>query len=204
MQRLIAILLAGLLVLSLAGCGSKPSEAKIKEALVDGTITFEDAMSKGWIDQEWIGANFEQIEADTKIYLFDPFDTTYLDGTSVSSKIIEGKMHLVFFDAENDTAMEQLSIFNETCEEMEALGVPVLGIVTSDDLEAAKEKLADIKFPVIVYNEEMEKALKIYSEIIDKDIVSVFTKEGGIYTAWQNDVTKESLLEFAEVLGNEE
>lgn len=203
MKKIIAILLFALFVLSLAGCGSKPSEDKIKQALEAGTITFEDAMAKGWIDEEWVKKNFEQIEAKSKIYLFDPFETTYLNGTPASSKLIEGKMCLVFFNTQGQTTMGQLSVFNEVCKDMNTLGVPVLGVVTDEDLESARKSLTDVKFPVIVYNKEMQKSLELYSQIINTDITSVFTKEGGIYTAWCNNVTADSLMEFAEVLSNE-
>lgn len=204
MKKEIAFLLSAMLVLSLTGCGVKPSDDKIKTALEEGTITIEDAKAKGWIDDEWIKANFEQIDANTKIYLFDPFETTYLDGTPASSNIIEGKMCLVFFNTQEEKTMEQLQVFNDICEEMESIGVPVLGIITDEDIDAAKEKLTDMKFPIIVYNDEMQKSLEFYQNIIDTDLVSVFTKEGGFYTAWNNSAVADDLLSFAKELKNEE
>lgn len=204
MKKLIVILIVCILTGSLAGCSSTPSEEKIKQALEDGTITLEDAMSKGWIDQEWIDANYERLDAFNKIYLFDPFTTTYLDGTEVSSKIIEGKMCLVFFNTQGETTMEQLSAYNEVSAKMKELDVPVLGIVTDKDLDTAREKLGEIDFPIIVYNEEMQKSLELYEDIIKDDIVSVFTKQGGIYTAWNSKVQADELLKYAEALANEE
>lgn len=204
MKRPIAILLLGLLTLSLAGCGSKPSEKEIKKALENGIITVEDAMSKGWIDQEWIEDNFEPIEAKTKIHLFDPFETTYLDGTEAPQNIIQGRMCLVFFNTQGEKTMKELEIFNDAYEQMQEKGVPVLGIITDEDLESAKVKLKDIEFPIIVYNDSMKKSLEQYDEIINSDITSVFTKDGGIYTAWSNSSTVEGLVKYAEELANEE
>lgn len=204
MKRPIAILLLGLLTLSLAGCGSKPSEKEIKKALENGIITVEDAKSKGWIDQEWIKDNFEPIEAKTKIYMFDPFETTYLDGTEAPQNIIQGRMCLVFFNTQGEKTMKELEIFNDAYEQMQEKGIPVLGIVTDEDLESAKEKLKDIGFPIIVYNDSMKKSLEQYDEIINSDITSVFTKDGGIYTAWSSSSTVEGLVKYAEDLANEE
>ena len=76
MKKKFVIIISSLLILSLGGCSSKPSEEKIKSALDEGTITVEDAKEKGWIDDDWIKANYETVEAKSKIYLFDPFETT--------------------------------------------------------------------------------------------------------------------------------
>lgn len=203
MKKPIAILLTSLLALSLTACSGAPSEEKIKTALEDGTITVKDAKAKGWIDDAWIKANFKQIEAKSKIHLFDPFETTYLDGTPASSNLIEGKMCLVFFNTEEEATLSKLDIYNDITSEMKELGVPIIGIITDNDSNMAKDKLKDIKFPVIVYNEEMQTSLKDYSGLIDEDIVSVFTKEGGFYTAWNSKGDKEDVLEFASVLADE-
>lgn len=204
MKKIMTILLSGMLVFSMTGCSSNPSDEKIKNALAEGKITIEDAKSKGWIDEEWIKANYNPIEAKSKIYLFEPFETTYLDGTPVSSTIIEGTMCLVFFNTEQADTLEKLKVYNEVSDQMEELGIPILGIITDKDVATAKEKLSDIKFPVIVYNEAMLEAFEGYDEIINQDVVSVFTKDGGFYSAWRNGETTESLLNYAKDEANEE
>lgn len=204
MKKMITVLLSVVLVLSLAGCSSAPSEDEIKAALDEGTITIEDAKSKGFIDDAWVAENYESVEAVTKVFSFDSFETTYLDGTPASSEIIEGKMCLVFFNTEMEDTLEKLAVYNDASDKMKEMGVPVLGIITDQDVDAAKEKLSDIKFPILVYNEAMQTSLKDYSEMIDKDVVSVFTKNGGFYTSWRSKVETKDLLTSAEVLVNEE
>lgn len=203
MRKTTAILLAVLLVISMTSCGSTPSDDKIKAALEDGTITVEDAKSKGWIDDEWIEANFETIEAKSKIYLFDPFQTSYLDGAPASSELIEGKMCLVFFNTTKDGTMDKLQVFNKISEEMTSAGIPVLGIITDENPDEAVEKLSDITFPIIVYNEEMQASLAKYIELINSDVVSIFTKEGGLYTAWNSSTDADDLLDTARSLADE-
>lgn len=207
MKKIIAILSAALLTLSLAGCSSAPSDEKIKAALDDGTITVDDAKSKGWIDDAWIEANFEQIQAKSKIYLLDPFETTYLDGTVASSKVIEGKMSLVFINEFLDETDEKLKAFKDAYEEMKAIGVPILGIVSDEiDIVAMKEKLDDLGFPLIIQNEDMRRSMKLsgFDSMMGDDVISVFTKDGGIYTAWRKDETKEGLTKYAQALFDEE
>lgn len=204
MKKLIAILISTILMLSIVGCNSNPSDNKIKKALDEGAITLEDAKAKGWIDEEWIKKNFVPIKASSKIHLFAPFETTYLNGTPASSKIIEGEMCLVFFNTNNYTTLEKLKIYNDAYDPMKEKGIPILGILTDENSTAAKEKLKDIKFPIILYNEEMQKSLDQYNSMIKTDVTSVFTREGGFYSAWQINSTVDSLLKYSEDLANEE
>ncbi|MEG0934032.1 MAG: hypothetical protein RSJ41_00425 [Clostridia bacterium] len=195
--------LAALVALCLAGCQGAPSDAKIKEALDAGTITVEDAKEKGWIDDAWIKKNFTSIKAATKIHVFDKFETTYLDGTPVSSDVISGKMCLVFFDTTKEETMQKLKVFEQVDEELREMGIPVMGILMDVDPEAAKEKLAHCTFPVIVYNQDMQRALEKYESVLDADVVSVFTKEGGFYSAWHTEAQAEELVSFAKLLSDE-
>lgn len=204
MKRKLLLVISCLLVISLGGCNSKPSLEKIKAALDDGTITVEDAKEKGWIDDDWINSNYEKVEAKSKIYLFDPFETTYLDGTPASSNIIEGITCMVFFHTTEEKTLEKLEVFNDISDEMKTIGVPVIGILTDKDIDYAKEKLTDIKFPVILYNDSMQQSLKEYDSLIDSDLVSIFTKEGGFYTAWNTSAEADKLLSFAKELRDEE
>ena len=198
-----SLLMAGLLMVAMAGCSSSPSEEEIMSALEKGTITVEDAKSKGWIDDAWIEKHFEPVEAKSKIYLFDPFDTTYLDGTPASSQLIEGTMCLVFFNSTVDGSIDTLKEISKISEQMKQLGVPVLGIITDHDVDTARASLPELKFPVIVYNEEMEKSFDFYKDLIEDNVVSVFTKDGGIYSAWNRDCSAEGLLDAAEGIANE-
>lgn len=198
-----SLLMAGLIVVAMAGCSSSPSEEEIMSALEKGTITVEDAKSKGWIDDAWIEKHFEPVEAKSKIYLLDPFDTTYLDGTPASSQLIEGTMCLVFFNSTVDGSIDALKKISKISEQMKQLGVPVLAIITDHDVDAARASLPELKFPVIVYNEEMEKSFDFYKDLIEDNVVSVFTKDGGIYSAWNSDCSAEGLLDAAEGIANE-
>jgi hypothetical protein len=202
-KRIVAGILALGLIFILTGCSSKPSDKKIKEALDNGTITVEDAKSKGWIDDEWIEKNFKKITAGSKIHLVEQFQTTYLDGTPAPKNVISGKMHVAFFNSKSDKAAEQIKILNSAYDQLVKYDIPILGVVLDENLNEAKERLKGAKFPVIVYNEEMKKSLKEYADILKTDYVSVWTKEGGFYSAWGAEENADNLKSYAEVLSNE-
>lgn len=202
-KTIISILMTGLLAVSAAGCSSVPSDSEIEKALEEGTITFEDAKSRGWIDDAWLEEHFPPMEAGSKIHSFPPFETTYLDGAPASSLLIQGTMCLVFFDSTQGDTVEKLQEISGISEEMTRLGVPVLGVITDENPEGARESLSDLDFPVIVYNDEMRASLEVYDDMIVGGMVSVFTKDGGIYTAWSSDCSAGWLLEGAEGLNDE-
>ena len=54
-KRLAALGLTTVMALSLAACGEKaPSREEVEQAIEAGTLTIEDALEKGWIDQTWV------------------------------------------------------------------------------------------------------------------------------------------------------
>ena len=56
-RRLVTFGLAAALALSLTACGEKrPSQEEVEQAIEAGTLTIEDALDKGWIDQAWVDA----------------------------------------------------------------------------------------------------------------------------------------------------
>lgn len=204
MKKTVIGIISAVILFSFVGCSTAPSDEKIKRALDEGTITVEDAKERGWIDEEWIEEHFETVESGTKVQAFDAFETTYIDGTPVSSDIISGKMCLVFFDTSKENTMDKLNVYNEVTSELKELGIPVLGVVTDKQLEGVQEKLKDMTFPVIVFNEKMSSALQGYQEIIDTDVVSVFTRDGGFYSSWNGNADKEIVMKFARSFTNEE
>ena len=60
-RRLVTFGLAAALALSLTACGEKrPSQEEVEQAIEAGTLTIEDALDKGWIDQAWVDAYQEE------------------------------------------------------------------------------------------------------------------------------------------------
>ena len=60
-RRLAALGLAAAMGLTLAACGEQqPSREEVEQAIEAGTLTVEDALDKGWIDQAWVDAYQEE------------------------------------------------------------------------------------------------------------------------------------------------
>ena len=59
-KRKLAVLgLAAAMALSLAACGEKrPSQEDVEQSIEAGTLTIEDALDKGWVDQAWVDAYY--------------------------------------------------------------------------------------------------------------------------------------------------
>lgn len=53
-KRAAALGLAAVMTLSLVACGEKaPSLEEVEQAIEAGTLTMEDALDKGWVDETW-------------------------------------------------------------------------------------------------------------------------------------------------------
>ena len=77
--------MAAALALSLTACGEKrPSQEEVEQAIEAGTLTIEDALDKGWIDQAWVDAYQEEnsVPAASKMEtnMVGDFTTTTLSG----------------------------------------------------------------------------------------------------------------------------
>jgi len=57
------VILAGALALclTLSACGDKaPKQEEVEAAIRDGSLTVEDTLDKGWIDQAWVDSYMEE------------------------------------------------------------------------------------------------------------------------------------------------
>ena len=88
-RRLVTFGLAAALALSLTACGEKqPSQEEVEQAIEAGTLTIEDALDKGWIDQAWGDAYQEEnrVPAASKMEtnMAGDFTTTPLPGEDLT------------------------------------------------------------------------------------------------------------------------
>ena len=85
-KRKLAVLgLAAAMALSLAACGEKrPSQEDVEQSIEAGTLTIEDALDKGWVDQAWVDACYEEnsvpAASKTESNMVGDFATTTLSG----------------------------------------------------------------------------------------------------------------------------
>ena len=102
-QRLAALGLAAAMGMSLSACGgSQPGLEEVEQAIEAGTLTIEDALDKGWIDQAWVDAYQEEssVPAGSKMEAgaVGDFTTTTLSGEEFTREQLGDVVFFAFLD----------------------------------------------------------------------------------------------------------
>ena len=191
------IILAGALALclTLSACGSQaPSLEEVEAAIEDGSITIEDALDKGWIDQEWVDSYMEEntVPAADKIAInmVGEFETQTVTGDPFTNQDIPAVTFMVFLDVED----------------VRAAGADIV-VCSKGGMDA--EMYQDAPFSVVEYNDAMKAALAqndgMASEI---PCVGVWYVDGSLISAWSSEVDAASLADsaasFADMAAEEE
>ena len=105
-KRKLAMLgLAAAMALSLAACGEKrPSQEDVEQSIEAGTLTIEDALDKGWVDQAWVDAYYEEnsvpAASKTESNMVGDFATTTLSGEAFTREQLGDVVFFAFLDPE--------------------------------------------------------------------------------------------------------
>ena len=102
-KRLAALGLAAVLALAVTACGEKqPSQEEVEQAIEAGTLTVEDALDKGWIDQAWVEAYQEEnsVPAASKMEtnMVGDFTTVTLSGEAFTREKLGDVVFFAFLD----------------------------------------------------------------------------------------------------------
>ena len=103
-KRKLAVLgLAAAMALSLAACGEKrPSQEDVEQSIEAGTLTIEDALDKGWVDQAWVDAYYEEnsvpAASKTESNMVGDFATTTLSGEAFTREQLGDVVFFAFLD----------------------------------------------------------------------------------------------------------
>ena len=89
-NKIVAIILMGVMILSFTACGSqKPDLKEVEKAISNGEVTIEDALDKGWVSQKWVDEYLEensQAAADKTVsFSIEEFETTTVQGEKYSN-----------------------------------------------------------------------------------------------------------------------
>ena len=108
-KRAAALGLAAVMTLSLTACGEKtPSLEEVEQAIEAGTLTVEDALDKGWVDQAWADAYWEEssVPAVSKIEAnrVGEFTTTTLSGEPFTREDLGDVLLFAFVDPASEEA----------------------------------------------------------------------------------------------------
>lgn len=196
------MILAGALALclTLSACGSQaPSQEEVEAAIEDGSITIEDALDKGWIDQAWVDSYMEEnsVPAADKIAInkVGEFETKTVTGDTFTNQDIPAVAFMVFLDPEDAGAQAYYDELVKAVEGVRAAGADIV-VCSKGGMDA--ELYQDAPFSVVEYNDAMKAALAqndgMASEI---PCVGVWYVDGSLISAWNSQVDAASLTDSA-------
>ena len=209
-KRAAAIGLAVVMTISLTACGEKdPSLEEVEQAIEAGTLTVEDALDKGWVDQAWVDGYIEanSVPAGDKMEAnkVEDFTTSTLDGMEFTKADLGGVVFFAFADPASEGVQE---FYNALAQAHEGVTANGAGIVLCTKSEEGNELFADAPFPVILYNDSLKAAVGKNSGMIeDEEILNTASwyVNGSFLSAWALVLDAEELPEdaaaFAKVSG---
>ena len=194
--------LAGALALCLAlsACGSKqPTLEEVEAAIRDGSVTVEDALDKGWIDQEWVDSYLEEnsVPAADKIAVnkVGEFKTQTRDGETFTHQDLPDTAFVAFLDLEGDSAAEYYQALVDGVEDVRAAGADIV-VCSKGGMDA--EMYQDAPFSVVEYNDSMKQALGNNDEMASgAPCIGVWYAKGALLSAWLAKADAASLADEA-------
>ena len=201
-RRLAALGLAAVMTLALAACGEKkPSLEEVEQAIEAGTVTVEDALEKGWIDQAWVDSYIEDnsVPASDKMEAnkVADFTTTTLDGGEFTKDDLEDVVFFAFADPADPGAADFFQSLVDAYEGVTANGA---GIVLCAKSEEGSDIFSGAPFPVILYNDSLQEAVGNNREMIEDGETpntASWYVNGSFFSAWSLKVESEELVESA-------
>ena len=197
-RRLAALGLAAAMGLTLAACGEQqPSREEVEQAIEAGTLTIEDALDKGWIDQAWVDAYQEEnsVPAASKMEtnMVGDFTTTTLSGEDFTREQLGD---VVFFAFLNPNAEGTQTFYDALAEGYDGVAENGADIVVCTKSESGNELFAEAPFPVILYNDSLKAAIGGNSGMVEDEETpntASWYVNGSFLSAWYSSVDAEEL-----------
>ena len=197
-RRLAALGLAAAMGLTLAACGEKqPSREEVEQAIEAGTLTVEDALEKGWIDQAWVDAYQEEnsVPAGSKMEanVVGDFTTTTLSGEEFTREQLGD---VVLFAFLNPTAEGTQAFYDGLAGGYDGVVENGADIVVCTKSESGNELFAEAPFPVILYNDSLKAAIGGNSGMVEDEETpntASWYVNGSFLSAWYSSADAEEL-----------
>lgn len=199
MKKMITMLLIAAMSFTMVGCKEqKPSLDEVSEAIDNGTLTIEDALSKGWVDQAWVDQRNEDmsVPAANKMTsnLLGDFETKTVNGEVLKKSELNALTYFAFLNPFADNADEVKEILVNAYPDIVERGGDILLILMKDETEGYK----DMPFKTVLYDEALKTALGALADMSDTANEVGFTGSwngnSAFITAWQASIDKEDLL----------
>ncbi len=200
MKRITYVLLTGFCLLSLSGCTTKaPSQEDVETAIREGQLALEDAVSKGWVSQEWADAYIVEhsVPMSDKVAVnkIGAFETTTASGEVLTTDEIEPVTFIAFLEGSSADADAYYNALTDAYDGVKKAGADLLLCIKGEvDLTAYEAA----PFAVVLYDDALEKAFSNNQDMI-KDALKIgaWSIDGAFLSAWYSQVTAEDLEEAA-------
>jgi hypothetical protein len=168
-KQMAALGLAAAVTISLTACGGKkPDMEAVEQAIDAGTLTIEDALNKGLIDQAWVDAYLEEhsVPASDKMeeYRVGDFTTTTVSGEEFTRQQVGDVTLFAFVDPETEEAFAFFEAMQAAHPGVEKAGAELILCLKG---EGQAEQFAGASFPVILLNDSLKNAMGINKETVD-------------------------------------
>ena len=198
-KRKLAVLgLAAAMALSLAACGEKrPSQEDVEQSIEAGTLTIEDALDKGWVDQAWVDAYYEEnsvpAASKTESNMVGDFATTTLSGEAFTREQLGDVVFFAFLDPNAEGTQ---TFYDALAEGYDGVAENGADIVVCTKSESGNELFAEAPFPVILYNDSLKAAIGGNSGMVEDEETpntASWYVNGSFLSAWYSSVDAEEL-----------
>ena len=202
-RRLAALGLAAAMGLTLAACGEQqPSREEVEQAIEAGTLTVEDALDKGWIDQAWVDAYQEEnsVPAGSKMEanVVGDFTTTTLSGEEFTRAQLGDVVFFAFLDPSAEGTQAFYDALAQGYDGVVENGADI--VVCPKREEVGNELFAEAPFPVILYNDSVKAAIGSSSGMVEDPEMpntASWYVNGSFLSAWYSSVDAQELPESA-------
>lgn len=212
MKKMMIMLLIAVMSFTMTGCQEqKPSLDEVSKAIEEGTLTIDDALSKGWIDQTWVEKRNEELSvpAANKMTsnLLGDFETKTLNEETLSKADLNSLTYFAFLDPLADNASSIKDILVNAYQDIIDQGGDILLILMKDETEGYN----NLPFKTVLYDDALKTALNALSDMSDIALERGFTGSwngnGAFITAWQASIDEKDLLSgletCLEMMGND-
>ena len=198
MKKIITLGLILTIAASFVGCGeNKPTEEEVLTSIEAGTLTMEDALEKGYVDEQWIenyyAENSVPMVSKSESNLFLDFETKTLDGQIFTQKDLEPVTFIAFLNPTSQDAKDQYKVLQESYDDVVSNGADILVINISEE---ESELFADAKFEVVGYNESIKEAMGTLVEMVKEDgFIGAWNVNGAFLSSWSTVIEGDGFIE---------
>lgn len=201
-KRIAAMGLAAAMAVTMTACGEKkPSLEEVERAIEAGTITIQDALDKGFIDQNWVDAYIEENSVPAASKTESNVVADFTTGVLTGGVFTKADLGPVVFFAFADPADENAPAFFQTLvDAYEGVKENGADIVLCTKSEEGNEIFDSAPFPVILWNDSLKEAVGHNSGMIEDEEIhntASWYVNGSFLSSWSIVINKDDLVESA-------